>query len=57
MLSSFSSTQNIPFVLEKLGRNVIALSKFHGFNHIDFTYGRDLKIVHRKILRILSMFH
>lgn len=48
--------QNIPFVLEKLGENVVALSKFHGYNHIDFAYGKNLKHVHRKILRILHMY-
>lgn len=53
----FQLFQNIPLLMEKLGSSVVAISKFPGYNHIDFTYGRSLKMVHRKLLKVLNRFY
>lgn len=41
------SFQNIPLIVEKLTSSNVILSKFPGYNHIDFTYGRNLKQVNK----------
>lgn len=51
------SFQNIPLLVDKLGPSLVAISKFPGYNHIDFTYGRSLKKVHKKLLKVLNRFY
>lgn len=45
-------------LLNKLRKGVvIAISRINGFNHIDFTYGRNLDIVNRKLFKVLNLFY
>ncbi|XP_055308819.1 lipase 1-like, partial [Sitodiplosis mosellana] len=41
--------ENIPLIVEKLTSSIVTLSKFPGYNHMDFTYGRNLKQVNKKL--------
>lgn len=50
--------QNVPYLLNKLNKDVVvAISRINGFNHIDFAYGRNLAVVNRKLLKVLSLYY
>lgn len=49
--------QNVPLLANALGRYPITISKFPGYNHIDFAYGSNLDMVHRKILKVQKIFY
>lgn len=49
--------QNIPLLADKLNSSLVTISKFPGYNHIDFTYGRNLKMVHKKMIKVLKRYN
>lgn len=54
--NSIISKQNVPLLASAMGRYPVAISKFPGYNHIDFAYGANLDMVHRKIFKVQKLF-
>lgn len=49
--------QNVPLLAKAMGRYPIAISKFPGYNHIDFAYGSNLDMVHRKMFKVEKLVY
>ncbi|XP_055300714.1 lipase 1-like [Sitodiplosis mosellana] len=50
-------SDNVPILANAMGRYPVAISKFPGYNHIDFAYGSNLDMVHRKIFKVQKLFY
>lgn len=56
LMNVFSTFQNIPSLLKKIKHAVVAVNKFHLFNHMDFLHGRRVQDVQKTILKVINQF-